>query len=285
MNGNRVVIKISPRSSSDDLLRVDDAMLQVIDAIRLFEEAEKSLGESDPFDWRLEKASTASPFTVTALAEPTKPGTDISAHVRKVKSEVSHGLRSIIQRGVVPDWMSLEAAAPVQNFFHRNQNGIWNTEIDFDIDGDVLLIDRKTADAGASAIAARTAIDVSDLIEREAFGEIEGVMVAAGRYRNQPAIQIRTELYGFVWCTLSEALISKFGSAHSMEDIWKGESIGVQGNLSYAAGGKLARIAAHDIREMPIVPLIDLNSVLDPDFTSGLSPSEYLYQLHEGELA
>jgi hypothetical protein len=261
-------------------------MLQIIDAIRLFEEAEKALGASNRlFDWRLEKASTASPFTVTALAEPIEPGADITAHVRKVKSEVSHGLRSIIQRGEVPDWMSLEAAAPVQNFFHRNQNGIGNTEIDFDIDGDVLLIDRKTADAGANAIAARTAIDVSDLIEREAFGEIEGVMVAAGRYRNQPAIQIRTELYAFVWSTLSADLVAQFGGEHAMNEVWKGKSIGVEGILSYAPGGKLAKIAATSIREMPVVPLIDLNSVLDPNFTSGLTPSEYLYQLHEGELA
>jgi hypothetical protein len=286
MNGNRIVIKISPKPSGDGLLRVEDAMLQVIDMLKMCEQAERGLGEPQrAFEWRLERASTASPFTVTALAEPLEPGTDISAHVRRVKSEVSQGLRGIIKRGVVPNWMDLQATGSVQNFFHRNQNGVGNTEIDFEID-DVLLIDRSEADAGVKAIAARTAIDVSaDLIDREAFGEIEGVMVAAGRYRNQPAISIRSELYGFVWCTLSQKIREKFGSEHKMEDVWDGKSIGVQGVLNYAVGGKLTKIEVNDIREMPVVPLIDLDSVLDPDFTSGLSPSDYLYQLHEGELA
>jgi len=286
MNGNRIVIKISPKPSGDGLLRVEDAMLQVIDALKLFEEAEKGLGEQqNTFEWRLERASTASPFTVIALAEPLDPHVDISPRLKKVKSEVSQGLRSLIQRGEVPDWMNLQAAGPAQNFFHRNQNGIWNTEIDFESD-DVLLIDRAEADAGVKAIAARTAIDVSaDLMDREAFGEIEGVMLAAGRFRNQPAIQIKSELYDYVWCTLSKKLMEKFGSQHQVKDIWDGQSIGVEGVLHYAAGGKLKYISASEIREMPIAPLIDLNSILDPDFTSGLSPSDYLYQLHEGEIA
>ena len=181
--------------------------------------------------------------------------------------------------------MDLQAVGPVRSFFHRNQNGVGNTEIDFD-KGDVLLIDRAQADAGVRALAARTVIDVSsDLIEREAFGEIEGVMVAAGRYRNQPAIQIRSDLYGFVWCTLPQKITEQFGSEQTMADIWKGKTIGVQGVLTYAAGGKLTKIAVTDIKEMPVAPLIDLDSVLDPDFTSGLDPHEYLYQLHEGELA
>jgi hypothetical protein len=284
MNGNRIVIKISPDPSGKDMLRVEDAMLQVIDFLRLFAEAE-GVAADHKFDWRLERASTASPFTVTALAEPFDPSVDITPHIRKVKTEVSQGLRNIIQRGEIPDWVNLQAASPAQNFFHRNQNGVGNTEIDFE-DDDVLLIDRTKADAGVKAIAARTAIDVSaELIEREAFGEIEGVMVAAGRYRNQPAIQIRSELYGFVWCTLPKRVVDKFGDEHSIKDVWKGQSIGVQGKLSYAAGGKLTKIEVHDLREMPVAPLIDLDSILDPNFTSGLSPSEYLYQFHEGELA
>jgi hypothetical protein len=282
---NRIVIKITPPPVGDGLLRVSDAMLQVIDALKLFDEAETALGENRRvFEWRLERASTASPFTVTALAEPIDPNVEISTRVKKLKSEVSQGLRSVIRGERVPDWMNLQPASPVQNFFHRNINGIGTTEIDFE-DDDVLLINRAAADVGASVIEARTAIDVFDLPEREAFGEVEGVMVAAGRYRNQPAVQIRSELYGFVWCTLSRDVIEKFGTQHAMREVWEGKSLGVQGRLSYALGGKLAKIAVTDIREMPAVPPVDLDSVLDPNFTSGLSPIDYLNQLHEGTLA
>ena len=282
----RIVIKIIPPPPDEGLLRVSDAMLQVIDTLKLFEEAEKESGEDYPaFEWRLERASTASPeFTVTAVAEPIEPNVEISTHVRKLKSEVSQGVRNLIRVGQVAAWMNLQPASPVQNFLHRNLNGIGTTEISFE-DNDVVSIDRAAADVGASAIEARTAIDLFDLPEREAFGEVEGVMVAAGRYRNQPAIQIRTELYGFVWCMLSPQAIEKFGSEHAIREVWQGKSVGVQGILSYAVGGKLARISVRDIREMPAVPPVDLASVLDPNFTSGLSPTEYLNHLHEGELA
>lgn len=285
---DRIVIKISPTLSGDQLLRVTDAMLQVIDALKLFDEAERGLGSPhNAFEWRLERASTASPFTVTALAEPIDPGVDISTHVRKLKTTVSNGLQDLIKRGKIPDWMDLGPSSPARSFLERNRNGIGSTEIDFDVEEERISIDSVRADAGIRVIAARTVIDVSaDLIDREAFGEIEGVMVAAGRFRNQPAIQIRSELYGFVWCTLSKKIVEKFGSEHAMRDVWEGKTIGAQGVISYPAGGKKPpRIAANEIREIPITPLIDLDSVLDPDFTSGLSPSEYLYQLHEGELA
>jgi hypothetical protein len=282
---NRIVIKITPPPVGDGLLRVSDAMLQVLDALKLFDEAETALGENPrTFEWRLERASTASPFTVTALAESIEPTAEISTRVKKLKSEVSQGLRSVIRGERVPDWMNLQSGSPVQKFFHRNVNGIGTTEIDFG-DDDVLSIDRTAADVGASAIGARTAIDVFDLPEREASGEVEGVMVAAGRYRNQPAIQIRSELYGFVWCTLSRQVIDRFGTEHTMREVWEGKSLGVEGVLSYAPGGKLAKISVTGVREMPIVPLVDLDSVLDPNFTSGLSPEEYLNRLHEGELA
>ena len=140
---------------------------------------------------------------------------------------------------------------------------------------------RRRRPESSSAIGATR----GEMPEREALGEVEGVMVAAGRFRNRAAIQIRTELYGFVWCPLADRLIEQFGSEHSMADVWKGKTIGVQGRLSYGSGGKLRQIEALDIREIHEAPPVNLDSVLDPDFTSGLDPHEYLDKLHAGELA
>ena len=64
-------------------------------------------------------------------------------------------------------------------------------------------------------------------------------MVAAGRYRSRAAVQIRSELYGFVWCILSQNVIERFGNEHKMAAVWEGRTIGVYGRLSYAVGGKL----------------------------------------------
>lgn len=68
-----------------------------------------------------------------------------------------------------------------------------------------------------------------------------------------------------------------------MKDVWEGQALGVRGRLIYAAGGKLSRIDADEIREIRSAR-VDLESVLDPNFTAGLDPVEYLEQLHEGRL-
>jgi hypothetical protein len=184
--------------------------------------------------------------------------------------------------------MDAEGMLVFRRVLSRNQNGVGRTDIDFDIGANmqnVVSIDRAQAEAGIRAIAALNVLDVKDLPERESFGEVEGVMVAAGRYRSRPAVQIRSELYGFVWCVLSPNVIERFGNEHKMADVWEGKSIGVHGRLSYAIGGKLGRIEVIDLREITAAQPIDLDSVLDPNFTSGMDPHEYLRHLHDGELA
>jgi hypothetical protein len=287
---DRLVITIHPTPSDEGLLRVSDAMQQVIDALRVLEQAERALvSPQELFEWRLERASTASPFTVVAVAEPVDPTVNATPHVRRVKAEVSRGLRDFIIRGTPPRWMDPEGMLAFRRMLSRNQNGVGRTDIDFDTgignEPDVMSIDREQADAGIRAIAALNIMDLEDLPERESFGEIEGIMVAAGRYRGRPAVQIRTELYGFVWCILSQRVIERFGNEHKMADVWEGRAVGVYGKLSYAVGGKLKRVEVVDMREIVAAQPIDIDAVLDPNFTAGVDPHEYLRQLHDGEIA
>jgi len=282
----RVVITIHPTLSDEGLLSVADAMQQVLDSMRLFEDAQNSLGNpKEGFEWKLEKASTNSPFTVVAIAQPLNPSVDVTASVRRVKQGVSQGIRNLISHGQTVPWMTQGSLAVATCIFARNRNGIGETDIDFD-QGNVVSIRREQADAGIRAIESINVMMLDqDIPARQSFGEIEGVMVAVGRYRNRPAIQIRTELYGFVWCSLQKSLIDQFGSEHAMSEVWEGKTIGVQGRVNYAIGGrKITFIEAFDIREIAAVPPLDLESVLDPNFTAGMDPHEYLEKLHEGQL-
>jgi hypothetical protein len=287
---DRLVITIHPTPSDEGLLRVSDAMQQVIDALRVLEQAERVLvPPQDAFEWRLESAAAGSPFTVVAVAESVNPTADVTPHVLRVNAEVARGMRDFISHGAPPPWMDPEGMTAFRRLLARNQNGIGRTDIDFDVGPnihDVVSIDREKAEAGIRAIAALNIMEfVDDLPERESFGEIEGVMVAAGRYRGRPAVQIRSELYGFVWCALSQNVIEKFGTEHRMADVWEGKMIGVYGRLSYAKGGRLSKVDVIDMREIAAAPPIDLDAVLDPNFTAGMDPHEYLRQLHDGELA
>lgn len=282
----RLVITIRPSHPDDGMLTVADAMLQVLDAIRLFERADAALAEpSQTIDWRLEKASTNSPFTVTAIAVGRNKGVDISQHATAVKRTVSSAIYDLVNNNQPAWWMDPDTIDIARALFTRNLNGIGSTEIAIFPDN-TIAIDRDKAEAGIKAIGAYDALSVAEEIgKRTAWGEIEGVMVAAGRHRKRPSIQIYTELYGYVWCILSEELISKFGGEHQMSEVWTGKSVGVRGTLTYGDGGKLLLIGAQQIRELSHDSPVDLESVMDPDFTSGLDPVEYVRRLHEGTLA
>lgn len=283
----RIVITIRPTPSDAERLDVEDAMQQVIDAVKLMGEAEKAItSPQESFKWKLESASTKSPFTVVAVAEPVHPGIDISNQVRRVKAEFASGMRKLVNERAPAWWMDQRALSIAYSVFARTTNGISNTEIEISAD-EKIVVDRSQAVAGVAAVAAITAISVvGEIAARTAYGEIRGVMVAAGRYRNRPAIQARTDQYGFVWCQLAnEGLIAEFGDRHVVREIWEGKTIGVEGRLIYADGGKLSRVEATSIREITTVPRVNLDDVLDKEFTAGLDPVEYLRRLHEGELA
>src|SRR5689334_18251144 len=153
---NRLVITIRPEPSDDGRLQVREAFQQVLDALELFEEARRSLGDPHAsFVWRLEKASTASPFTIIAVAEPNDPAIDVTPQVSRVKREVALGVRNLIAHGRRPPWMGRDSMPIALGMFSRNLNGIAKTEIDFETaDIDPLTIDRGQASAGLRAVEA-----------------------------------------------------------------------------------------------------------------------------------
>lgn len=281
-----LTITIVPPDSDQGLLRAADAMEQVLDWIKLHIAAQEAVGPlAAPFEWRLVRASTQSPFTVTVRAESVDPLVDVSSDAERVTSAVRSGITGLVERGELPRWMKPETLGIVRSLFARNQNGIGRTEIE-GLPTERLRIDRSLAVAGMRALSGLDAFSLeAEIVERIAWGEIQGTMVAAGRYYRLPAIQILTDQYSAVWCHLSEEVRSRFGNEGKIADVWNGRRLGVEGDLYYAKGGKLSRIFATDIRAIEHAPPVDLDSVLDPDFTAGLDPVEYLRQLHEGELA
>src|SRR5258707_14314983 len=67
---DRVVITIHPTPSDEGLQRVSDAMQQV-DALRVFEQAERGLGPpQEYFEWRLKRAAADSVLPVVPVADP-----------------------------------------------------------------------------------------------------------------------------------------------------------------------------------------------------------------------
>lgn len=282
----RFVITILPSPDGDAKLGVRDAMQQVLDFIALHEEAARDGEKARLIEWRLEKASTQSPFTVVALAESLDPTVDVAPMAREAKSKVATGLRDIIEHKRAPAWMGPSALSTTRNILERQRTHAFaGTVLDFE-GPETLSIDEKSSTAGLDTIETLSVVldVVADLPPRDAYGEVEGAMVSVGRYHNRPAVQIRSELYGFVWCPLPEELMSKFGGQHRIAEVWEGKFLAVQGRLIYLARGRLNRIEATDVREVTATAPIDLDTVLDPEFTSGMTAGEYLQKFHDGDL-
>jgi hypothetical protein len=262
-------------------------MLQVLDFLRVAEDAKAYLGWSGfDFEWRLEKASTNSPFTLVAIAEPVLADVEpasIIGHVEEVERVVSSAFRDVARGLPSPSWLSEDGSASLTQIHRRALNGIADTLYDFTGPVDDVRIDPEQAAAALTVLERVASITPEQFPFRVAHGEIDGRMVSVARWRNQPAIQITNAAYGLIWCVLTESQMERFGGEQTLSDVWRGRSVSVPGRIFYAQNGKPTRFEAIDIRAREI-PEVNIEDVLDPDFTGGLSPTEYLARLHDGKL-
>lgn len=262
-------------------------MQQILDFLRVAEDAKAHLGWAGfDFEWRLEKASTNSPFSLTAVAEPIAHDADpstITGHVKEVENVTAAAFRDVSRGLPAPSWLSPDGAASLAQIHRRTLTVLDSTNFDFS--GDV----GKIEVANDQASVALTVLERSSPAAPEQFplrvvhGELQGRLVSVGRWRNYPAFQITSTQYGLIWCVVSERLMEQFGGEQTLTDVWKGKRVSVPGRIFYGANGRPTRIEATAIRAKEI-PEVDIEDVLDPDFTSGLNPIEYLEALHEGKL-
>lgn len=289
----RVVITIRPQPSDDGLLKVEDAMRQVLDVLGVVGSAGRSLDAqpSETFDWRLESASANSPFKIVAVAEAKNPGVNVSHLARLAKHESATAFRALADQRSLPTWLDRDGTVALRNLYERSLNGIAATSIDFD-EGDLsgepvtgrVEINTEVADLVLGVLEAASPLSDMHLPARSATGELDGHLVAVGRWRKQPALQVFNPLYGAVWCVVRPELVARLGGERTLEEVWSGRRVAVKGRLHYAAGGRLLRVAVEGIREKA-VGTINLDDVLDANFTAGLDPVDYLDRLHDGSLA
>jgi hypothetical protein len=281
----RLVITVRPSPSDDGLLTVQDAMEQVLDFLRVADNAKSWLErEKEDFVWRLQSASANSPFTVVAVAEALEAGADISDYVGAVKKATHDALEKCSEGIPAPAWVTSQTVGALYSLFSRNANGVASTLVDFEGDVGSIQIDDDAVENALPVLVTPELFDEENIPARIAFGEIDGRLVSVGRYQRRPAIQLVTSLYGTVWGVLPDHLVEEYGGEQTIGDVWKGKRLVLFGKMRFPKGGKSPyRIDVESIHPKK-TPKVDIESVLDPDFTSGLDPVEYLERLHGGEL-
>ena len=275
-----VTIIVHPSGADSDNLTVSDAMQQVLDIFALLSKAEAQTTGAAEVVWRLERASTNTPFTVSAIAVARDPLGIVDHEAHAAKVAMAAGWAGILQAREKANWIDAGTELIVRRILNRSLNGVGRTDIRFDDDVPPVVIDHRAAlraENFLERIAAEAAASVEDLTRTE-FGACEGDVVGITTHYRKPAFVIRERLSEReVKCVLSDDAAGKVGSEHEWQEAWAGQRVLVSGRLHFNANGDLVKIDADEVTKVTPadVSLRDIQKAA-PD---GSSTREYLDRL------
>lgn len=273
-----VTIVIHPSGTDVDNLTVADAMQQVLDAFTLLSKAEvKDPSSGATVVWRLERASTNSPFTVEATAISSHPEIAVTRQAIQAINTLREGLNDILHARAKPAWMDEESQHTLKRLLARNLNGIGRTDFIVE-DSAPTIIDHRSARRAKNyldVVAAEEALNIEDLTRKE-YGSVEGHVTEATTWYDRPAFRIHTRLSGRdVICVFPKSAGEHVGEDHRWSEVFKKQRVLVSGVCHYNAQGNLTRIDVESIQE--VKPRnVAISDLRDPNFTGGKSPSQHL---------
>jgi hypothetical protein len=279
----RLVIRISPSPRQPDVLKVQDVFAQVVD---LFDMAAESEADVEGLViWRLVAARMNSPFEVVAEAIPSKPNVDISDIARNQKDEFIRNLESL-RKGEIPEiWAGRKLRRVVTRVLSRNQNGIGEMDVYTDEQNRESAFVSVHPNESMRVLQAIAEPDVVAIPRPKVqMGSLEGRLIKVSKYRSKPALRIRERKTGLdLWGIVEAGHAAQVANAADFNDVWSGRRILVSGRIEYNARGQVDRVY---VRDMNLIDAsrIGIEDIRDTDFTGGLSPSEYLDKLRDGDL-
>ncbi len=277
---DKIVVTIDP-PKPNERLDVAEAFKQVLDFLELVEQA---AGDGARFDWKLDKATTNSPFTVVAFTPG--PGSNASRweSLPVAQTRVQNGLNEL-SYGTVPPWMRKKQRTVARKIMKRyGADGIGRVSIRSDEAAKRQFQFNRTM--AAKALLTLEKVDgIEDIIvpAHRGYGEIEGALLEVSDFRGKPALFIRANGYDVVRCMIDPAKLDEIGGVANMKEVWQHSRVKLVGALWFAEGGTLDHIRV-DTMDLFSTRSADLASISDSNFTSGLSAPDYLERLHEGSI-
>jgi len=278
----RIKILVLPQGAQGNL-PVEDALRQVVDFFDLLSYSDDPA--SGEVVWQLIEAKTNSPpFSVVAEAASVTPGVIVDAVAKAQKEKFKRSL-SEYKAGHAPSaWKNALAQETAQNFIERIGKGM-KTEIDLDpfspIHDKIILTDKDVA------VAEQARYEIAEAEKttgKKQIGSIEGVLRDVTTYYNKPAVIVTERKTGArVTCIIPEAISHEFAARATFEDVWAHRRVIVRGQISYGKSGEIDSVSATSIDQKEAHP-IKVEQIRDKTFTNGLSVTEYLEKLREGEL-
>lgn len=279
---NRVRLVIYPSGSDDDTLTVTDAMQQVLDYFTLLAKAEARDPDSNvKVVWRLESATTNSPFTVDATAVSSNPEVSVDRQAVQARRAFREGLMHLYKGEAKPLWLDADAVLAMRRIVARNLNGIARTDVLSDEGEPPIILDHRSARRVQNyldLVAAQEAAQIEDLSRKE-FGAVEGNAIGLTTHYKKPALVMRERLSGRdVKCVLPTGAADAIGAQHQWNEVWGNQRITVAGLCHYDKVGSLVLIEVNEITRHQQRD-VRISELRDPAFSAGLSPQEHLDRL------
>ncbi|BBU58622.1 hypothetical protein KU6B_48870 [Mameliella alba] len=276
-----VTFTVEPSEGHHDVLTIKDAFQQAIDFFDLLTDE-----TSSHVVWKLEMASTNSPFT--CRGEPIDTRTWAGAH-NFVAPRVESIERNFIRVANGMDFdesMPTEKVETARKILKRSTNGIGRFTAVFGEDAEPVCITHKDAEryfkevhepqqSLHSFLFARTS--------RKEHGSLEGRIVWIGIDYDQPAILLEEHKSGKrIPCRVNAETAERLADEMRAGDAWAHRRVRVRGVLNFDTTGKPMRIVDGTLSFISTQD-VEIEKLADDTFTGPYSVREYLDRLQENE--
>jgi hypothetical protein len=273
-----VRIVIRPSGAHPDFLTIRDAVDQVRDIFELSENDDPRVA------WKLVSATTNTPLTISAeivAMEPDITPGELAAIAAERTKVMKEGFVALERGAIIPAWSSGPKSGTLRRLLHRSLNGVGTTDVQINDESGLETLTPKAAELALRAFdAAHPETDRT----RSEVGSIEGEYVELSSYYGRPAIKLLERKTGDdVWCRVSEADLERFSDRVKAADVWRRKRVRARGTIFYSSDGSIRHVDARDVQLID-VPYVGVEDVRDTGFTGGLTVSEYLNRLRDGNL-
>ena len=267
-----------------DAPTVEDLLSQVQDFVSILRGVEKAVAEDgkEHLVWRVTDATRNSPITFEVTPFPRTHGMNIDVRAATVVDAAAKGLAQITKRADRPLYFTDDVVSKAEQLNIRVSNGLSETKIDCSNYGTACQVD-VTPDVAVKTISHIAEFKTPAPIKHRELGSIEGFITRVELDRfNRPVVWIRSRLDNqSIKCISGEHGLDRIGH-FEVAEVLSGLRVRVIGLIHYKDVEHVERIEVESVQVYePDHKLPDSDSIVSPNFTSGVESSAYLETVRE----
>lgn len=281
----RITVK-GTDSRGDDAPTVEDLLTQIQDFVSVLQSVEDaiSIDNKENIVWCVTNASKNSPLTIELTPYPKIHAMNIDNKAAEVVTATAIGLNALSRTGMRPMYFDDKAMARAEKVYSRVTNGLASTLIDFSRYTDAPNLEVTPPIAREAINKIQEIAKPKNTAHRE-LGSLEGFInkVELDGY-GRPIVWLKSRLDGqSVKCISSTKGLNRIGH-FEVHEVLEGMRVRVHGLLHYKDLNQINTIdvdAVHVFEKDENLPSMD--SIVDPNFTSGVEACAYLRAIRENE--